>query len=232
MRGPYVERLNAGHVAKVEAGLERVASVVGFERAPSLADYLTHPRRYFDCIPETDPYGARDDVAYVGPLNALPGREPPEWPQAGHLDGPCVFAYLRGGPLADRLLSALGGVGARVLCVSTGTTPGVPATYRGQVRITRQTVDLTTAAREADLVVSYAPLGLLTQACIAGAPQLLAPTDMEKMLAAWRVTASGRGVTVQGSNRVSEALGAARQITIAPLQWNGAPGPWLERAFA
>jgi hypothetical protein len=73
MRGRYVERLNAAHVAKVEDGLARASSMLGIRRPPRLAQYLTYPRRYFDCVPQTDPYGARDDVTYVGPLNALPG---------------------------------------------------------------------------------------------------------------------------------------------------------------
>jgi UDP:flavonoid glycosyltransferase YjiC (YdhE family) len=231
MRGPYVERLNAAHVVKAEAGLSGAAAMLGSDIAPTLADYLTYPRRYFDCIPDTDPYGARDDVTYIGPLNALPGREPPKWPESGTTGGPRVFAYLRGGPLARPLLNALGDIGARVLCVSTGQPPDIPAAHNGHMHVTRSPLDLSAAAREADLVVSYAPLGLLTQACIAGAPQLLAPTDTEKMLASRRVMAAGRAVVVRRAAGLTQALGAARRIAIAPPRWGGAPTGWLDAAL-
>jgi UDP:flavonoid glycosyltransferase YjiC (YdhE family) len=108
----------------------------------------------------------------------------------------------------------------------------VAATRNGHVRVTCHPVDLQTAARKAELVVSYAPLGLLTQACIAGVPQVLAPMDVEKMLAARRVMATGRGVVVRRADRVSQAVEAAGEIDIAPLRWDAPSARWLQGVLA
>jgi UDP:flavonoid glycosyltransferase YjiC (YdhE family) len=227
MRGPYIDRLNAQHVSLAESALASIARKVGIDVAPTLADHLTFPRRFFDCIPQADPYGERDDVTYIGPLSALPGCEEPAWPEGTQEGRVKVFAYLRASPMTEPLLGALADIGANVLCVSGGQAFDVPTSSAGPIRVTRRPVNLTSAVRQADLVVSYAPLGLLSRARIEGKPQLLAPIDTEKVLGARRQQSSGAAVIVERADAVPRALATAMQIAVPPVAWSEPVGNWM-----
>ena len=228
MRGPYIDRLNAQHVSAVGTALGRVAEKLGVAASGmSLDGYLTYPRRYFDCIPQTDPYGERDDVTYVGPLNRLAGCEAPQWPE--RRGGPTVFAYLRGAPMTQPLLEALARIEASVLCVVGGHPIDVPAAMAGRIHVSRRPVLLDEAVRQADLVVSYAPLGLLTHARLHGKPQLLMPSDLEKTLGARRLQASRAAVVVQRAQALGDALSTALAARISPVNGQPPPKDWMYR---
>ena len=215
-------------MSAVEAALRRIAEKLGMAASgTSLNGYLTYPRRYFDCIPQTDPYGERDDVTYVGPLNGLAGCEAPQWPE--QRSGPTVFAYLRGGPMTQPVLEALARIEASVLCVAGGKSFDVPATMAGRIHVSRRPVRLDEAVRQADLVVSYAPLGLLTHAHLHGKPQLLMPADLEKTLGARRLQASRAAVVVQRAEAVGDALSTALAARIPPVNWQPPPKDWMYR---
>lgn len=225
MRGPYVEHVNTRHIAQATQALQATARQAGAIRPPTLAGYLTYPRRLFDCIPETDPYGERDDVTYIGPLNALPALNEPQWPENDNRKEFNVFAYLRGCAMTQPLLQALADAKASVLCVSGGRPLDLPPGLRRRVRISDAAVNVDAAVAAADLVVSYSPLGLTTLARMYRKSQLLAPTDTEKLMLATRLEKANSGMTVLNAAAVTTALAQARALDpspCAPLSRHGA----------
>lgn len=185
---------NAARVAQVSGHIEQVARQHAGSPRSSLAHILMHPRRIFECIPESDPYGPRSDGLWVGPLGAHDDAVDVAWPATGPGQRR-VFAHVRAMAGAAELLDELQRSGAATLCMWRDASDAVLERFReSNVRIVRKPVRLDQLLREADAVVNQGSTALVCQTLLAGKPQLIMPTDFEKLKVAQRVAVSGAGV--------------------------------------
>lgn len=184
---------NAAKVAQLSAHIEQVARQHTGLRSSSLAAILLHPRKIFECIPETDPYGPREDGLWVGPLGSHQDTVDVPWPDS-RLNRRHVFAHLRTIAGATELLDELRLSDAVTLCVCRDASDEMMERYRNtSVRIVRQPLRLERVLPEADAVVNQGSTALVCHTLLAGKPQLIMPTDFEKLKVAQRVAESGAG---------------------------------------
>lgn len=203
MRGPMLEERNRRRVQLLDESIAAVGAALGAGRGLSLERWLSYPARWYDCIPETDPYGPRVDGVYVGPIGAPTETVRAQWPgKAG--SAMRVFAYLRSTTQARRVLRALSSAAAQVVCVWPGAPDGEADRWSGLgVNVVDRPVDLAQVLPRCDAVVNYGSTTLVCQSLLAGKPQLMLPTDIEKWMVAGRVHRQGAGVVLH--SRASEA---------------------------
>jgi len=197
VRGPMLDRRNAQQVAQLDRSIDSVARSLGRATGSSLNALLRYPTRWYDCTEEADPYGPRSDGVYVGPTGQPEQAVQVDWPE-GAADAPKVFVYLRDEAQVNAVLQALGRAGARVICAWPGASASALAQRRGPSRtVVGCAIDLSTVLQECDTVVNYGSTTLVNQALLAGKPQLMLPTDVEKWLVARRVAAQRTGIVAR-----------------------------------
>jgi hypothetical protein len=224
---------NAERVQRVSANIARVAQSLPGAPASSLQAILKHPRKIFECIPEADPYGARANALWVGPLGAHLDAVDVPWPESW-LCRRRVFAQMRTMGGATELLDELLLTDAVTLCVWRDAPPEVMARYRNtSVRVLRHPVRLERVLPEADAVVNQGSTALVCQTLLAGKPQLIVPSDFEKLTVARRVAQSG-AASLWNPTKVG-AHEAVRQLLHTPTHAEAArsiaqryPAHWLE----
>ncbi|KQP47732.1 glycosyltransferase [Pseudorhodoferax sp. Leaf274] len=183
-------RRTAERVDRVSDTIAQVGQRLGGPHASSLPHILRHPRRVFECIPETDPYGPRHEGLWVGPLAAHHDTVDVPWPESWQRRR--VFAHLRSGAGATELLDELQLSDAVTLCVWRDAPDEVLARYRHtSVRVLREPLHLGRVLADADAVINQGSTALVSQSLLAGKPQLILPADFEKLKVAQRVAACG-----------------------------------------
>jgi len=195
-RGPRLERINAQKLAKISGVLAQVGQDVMGRHGPSLEDYFHYPIKVYDGIPQTDPYGPREDGIYVGPLVNLQA-DAVSWPDQAVSQArvPKLFAYLREISNINEWLDALSRVQASTLCVWPDATDNLIARHsNSRLRIVRHPVSLSQALAQADAVLNYGSTTTVAQVLLAGKPQLMLPQDVEKTLVARKVVQQGAGL--------------------------------------
>ena len=199
---------NAARVAQVSATVTRVAERYAGQRHVTLETILLHPGKVYECIPETDPYGPRDGGLWVGPLGQHRDTVDVPWPESW-LRPRRVFAHLRTMPGAEELLDELRLTDAVTLCFWRDAPDAVMERFRNtSVRIVRQPLQLDRVLGEADAVASYGSTALVCRALLAGKPQLVIPTDFEKLKVAQRLAFSGAGTLWRAAEgRACDAVG-------------------------
>jgi hypothetical protein len=214
-------RRTAERAARVSETIATVGRRFDGPRGSSLEKILRHPRRVFECIPETDPYGPRADGLWVGPLATHRDTVDVPWPESWQRRR--VFAHLRGGPGATSLLDELQLSDAVTLCVWRDAPDEVLARYRNtSVRVLRQPLHLGRMLADADAVINQGSSALVCHALLAGKPQLVLPADFEKLKVAQRVAASGAAALWNPAEcTASEAL---RRLLHAPALGEAARG--------
>lgn len=169
-------------------------------------------------FPELDHYGARQNAVYVGPLSSVSDAAAVPWPDAS---GKRVFAYLRPSvPGFEPLLSALAEVDAWTLCVAPGIAQDVMQRFASsRLKILTRPVALDMTLKAADLAVVYGT-GTMTDALMAGIPQLMTPQVVEQMLVAQRIEAMGAGILWKAprSRETASACLEAALCSTAPRQ--------------
>lgn len=195
VRGPYLERLNAQKIEQLEQTVSRVSRTLG---APGLrlADFMAWPSVVIDGIAETDPYGPRSRAIYIGPFMRNEAVHEPYWPMQQHGEtGKRVFVYLRGKQTVP-VLEALSSLGHSTCCLWPDASKYELSRFRGpRVQITREPLHLQMALSYADAVINYGSSGVLSATLLAGKPQLMLPTDREKLMFSHRVVRQGAGIT-------------------------------------
>lgn len=180
----------AERVARLSDTIAQVGQRFGGPHASSLSLILRHPRRVFECIPETDPYGPRHDGLWVGPLATHAETVDVPWPESWQRRR--VFAHLRSSAGASALLDELQLSDAVTLCVWRDAPDEVLARYRHTcVRVLRQPLHLGRVLADADAVIHQGSTALVSHCLLAGKPQLILPADFEKLKVAQRVAACG-----------------------------------------
>lgn len=216
VRGPMLEQRNRERLDALDRSFAAAGRAFGLSRQLSLARWLAYPRRWYDCIAETDPYGPRDDGVYVGPIGRPPERVRIAWPT---VPGPSkkVFMYLRFGEQVETVLGALPKDEVQVLCAWPGVADAEAEKHRREnVTIVGDPVDLDSVLPQADWVVNYGSTTFVCQALLVGKPQLMLPTDAEKWLVARRVHAQAAGVALSGRAGIDEvrrSLARLREVT-------------------
>ncbi len=200
VRGPYLWQQAAAQVQTVERTLHTVAASLALSTCASLRGLIEYPHRLMDCVEESDPYAVHRSPSdtrrdYVGPLGEGPDAAAAQWPASR--GSRRVFAYLRGEhPHFRTVLSALAQANASVLCVWPDASEAAIAPFAAEprMRIVREPVQAAAALAQADAVVNYASSTFVGQTLLAGKPQLMLPTDHEKVMVGGRVASLGLGV--------------------------------------
>lgn len=206
-------RRTAERAGRLSETIAEVGLRFGGPRGSSLAKILRHPRRVFECIPETDPYGPRDDGLWIGPLAAHHDTVDVPWPQSWQRRR--VFAQLRSGIGATALLDELQLSDAVTLCVWRDAPDEVLRRYRHtSVRVLREPLHLGRVLADADAVINQGSTALVSHALLAGKPQLILPADFEKLKVAQRVAASGAAALWNPAD--CSAREAVRRLLHAP----------------
>jgi hypothetical protein len=195
---------NKQTVRAINASFLQVGKRLNFNSRPTLHDVLRHPTRVFDCIPELDPYGLREENAhYVGPIlktnvSGGPAADLPRtsWHWPGSAGAFNIFVYVRDESLCGDLIEAIQGE-ANVICFAPTATPEtIRALSRRNVCISTRAAHLPQVLPACDLVITYGAANTSAQALLAGVPLLVLPQDGEKQLIANCVAQVGAGLSL------------------------------------
>lgn len=198
VRGPYLERVNVHKIEQLAQTVNRVGRALGGADL-HLGDFVAWPSLVIDGLPETDPYGARSKANYIGPFALSAGTQAPSWPEGGAAaeggKSKRVFVYLRGKETA-LVLEALQSLGLDTCCLWPDAPEEALKRFSTKTtRITREPQNLQMALDQADAVINYGSSGVLNATLLAGKPQLMLPTDMEKLMFSRRVERRGAGLS-------------------------------------
>lgn len=199
MRGPWVDAGNQQRHDALSARIAKVADLLVGRSDVTLSAVLEHPRRWFDCVVETDPYGSlrpgRPGDIYIGPQGCPPETAEVTWSAAARTQSPRALVYLRGSTTPAMVLAALASHGAQVICAwpEARAVDIELAARRGQI-VAAGPIKIDRALQESDWVVNYGSSAFVCQSLLAGKPQLLLPSDTEKYLVARTVQSINAGV--------------------------------------
>ena len=184
---------------RVLRSIAKACLFTGYEPIRRVADLYATDAPLLATLPEVDCFGPRpkgqggQGARYVGPLYAEDIGRVMAWPRGGRR----VFAYLRGGYMRGRepltaVLDALQRSGAAVISSVHDADEELLARYSSDtMQVSAEPVKLEPLLADADLIVSYAGAGLLSQALLAGVPLLLLPYFREQELNALAVERHG-----------------------------------------
>ncbi len=213
-RGPMLDQRNAAQVAVVNQALLKTGLPSTLLATP-LHALLNHPTRWYDCLSVTDPYGPRSDGTYIGPQSGLSDCVRMAWPE-GEPASKKVLVYLRREPVLLEVLQALSALNARVIAYWPAATPQALTSLEQAGRsISPQALDMQVMLPECDAVVNHGSAGLASQTLLAGKPQLMLPSDVEKHLIAQRVVCCGGGTLLKIGARSVQIQPALEQLLSA-----------------
>jgi len=135
---------------------------------------------------ELDPFGPRQDVEYLGPLDdSMPGDEV-TWSGDRRAR---IFAYLKPHyPGFVPILSALEAAAGQAIVVAPGLiATQAQALSKPNVLVLPRAVTLAPLLADCDLCLGHAGLGLTSKALVAGVPTAMLPIQLEQFLIARRV---------------------------------------------
>lgn len=184
-----------------------VARRLGRPVLERLGELFARTVRIFASFAELDHYGERAGEDYAGVFYQLQATETAKWSVDA---GKRIFAYIR--PEMPGFLNALAALresGAAVLCVAPGISES-QATYLSsdQMHVLHRPIAVTPLLHDADVVVGYGSIGLMTQSLLAGVPVLAIPQNVEQYLCSVRMGAIGSGLMV-GIERSQEEISGA-----------------------
>jgi UDP-N-acetylglucosamine:LPS N-acetylglucosamine transferase len=213
---PGFEDVSAKNATAADAQALQSANRVleAYQATPltSLCDLFRTERRWLTTFAELDQYGPRPQEIYVGPIGTVDRGEPVKWPQGFRHR---VLAYLRPG-IADpvRILRALSEEkDAAVICAAPGMPPEISeGLARPGFQFVPRPVNFQALLSQASVFVSYAPAGSVTQALLAGVPQLMVPMHVEAQMTAVRVESLGAGLMLRGEATEREIAAALRRV--------------------
>lgn len=147
-------------------------------------------------FPEFDHYDRQGKISYWGYVGNADMGEAPTWPG---LPGKKIFAYLRANAKHfTEAVNALINARQPTLLYCPDAPPQLQQNLRSYPHILHvtQPINLIPAAREADLLVTYAAFSTTAGFIHAGKPCLLLPGHLEQFLFARRVEECGFGLVI------------------------------------
>lgn len=173
--------------AEITASLNAALGALDVPEVAFIGQLFEAKARVLFSIPELDPYEARSDVEYWGPIEAAAGVQP-EWPPGG---GKKIFAYLGNFPTRGALLDAVAAIGQPALvCASGMDAAACAALSRGTLRLSPRLFDVGRVLDECDLVITHGGT-LACSALLAGKPMLTLPLHLEQQLTATKIQSLG-----------------------------------------
>ncbi len=181
--------------ARALAAANSVLARFGGTSLTALRDLVANSTRLLATFPELDHYGERTDAQYIGPLLGHLKAPRVEWPEEG--GAAKFFACLRPDTSnVQSILSALGAVDGRVVCVASGFSRAQLQRFaKRHIRFCLAPVDLD-ALLDADLCITYGAEGTVLRFLMAGVPQLISPWHVETYMAARRIEENGLGARI------------------------------------
>ena len=202
--------------SRVNSVLREVLRSVGVAEPIMVRDVLTYPALLLDCVPETDPYGPRMDGVYAPFLSRAATDPVPIWPLTSSAKASFrVFVYMRDERVLPSLLDFLLSVDAAVLCFWPGYAPNMYSLQAPGLAIHTSPVGLAHVFEQASLIVGYGSVGISTRAVLAGLPQLVFPTDVEKLMVGRRIQQQGLGVCLEPGWNIHQLRQAYERIRLA-----------------
>ena len=161
---------------RVAADINSALAALGISPIANYPEVMAAERRFVFSVPPLDPYdGLRNEPLY-GSLHRVP-------PPSDDKRRDCVFAYFRGRWARDpRLVAALSTLreGRFVLAGATPEARAIAA--RGGSVVTDVVLPLAEVLPRTRLIVHYGGGALVLEALLAGIPQIILATDIEKHL--------------------------------------------------
>lgn len=194
-----VSAAEAAEVTSIEDSMHQALKAGGI-LSPSikLRDLLSHSSLLLDCIPQTDPYGSRKNTIYAPFLSTPEHATIADWPQTNSgRETHRVFAYVRDRVIAAPLLDFFLRSGSSVVCLWPGYEPHFYHPSGPGLAIFTELLDLSALFEQTSLVVGYGSVGLSTRAVLAKIPQLVLPSDIEKLMVGHRIQQQGLGICLE-----------------------------------
>lgn len=178
--------------------INEVAKAFGRASFDCVGELFANPSALITSFPELDPFGPRDDAHYVGPVKAAGRFTEVEWLGTKPAR---VFAYLQPTMVGlDAILAGLRQPETEVVCVIPGALERIVSRYQSVAfRVFTSPVQLDGLLPNADAVVNYSSVGMVSSSLQAGAPMLLFPTFLEHQLTAARAARIGAAVVCLGA---------------------------------
>ena len=199
--GKYFEQRNATTVAALENCLDDIGRE--FRSRVSLRELFGSASRIFDCVAEADPHGPRSLDDYVGPLGRWQCTAEASWSRGAGLRK--AFAYLRERGAIEAFAAATAQRDWDVFCVSPGWR-GNAMPFGPNFTISAAPVNIELALHDCDAVFNYGSSTMVSQTIIAGRPQLMMPSDIEKWTIASKVEKHGLGMLVLPTGDLGTAI--------------------------
>lgn len=174
-------------LAHLNAGLQ----ACGGKPAATVAEALLGSDSFVQSFEEFDHAYERPGADYLGAWPSAEFGVAPLWSDGA---GPRVFAYLDPAVLLDELLVAAAANGVRLCLHAPGAGPEVIAAWP-DVAWMHEPVDLKRAAQEADAFLCNANINSMMAFLLAGKPQLVVPSTLEKYLVGRRLEILGAGLS-------------------------------------
>lgn len=192
--GVQAERRNDTRLATLNQNIRHAARLCAGRTDVSAESFFDYPRKVFDGVAETDPYGPRVMQWKVGPLGAPPHVLRAEWLEA-RAQRKRVLVCMRAMPGGIQLLDALARRDLDTLCAWPHASAEVLSRFHAsRVRIVPCALALDLLLPQADAVVSYGPSTFVCASLLAGKPQLMLPMDVEKEAISQCVARRGAGI--------------------------------------
>ena len=181
----------------------------------------------FGTFAELDHYGQRKDACYVGSIHGLSHAAEISWPSGV---GQRVVVYLRSLQQATvEVITALAKLHVSAICVIPGADAQFKAKYQSDaITIVEHPVALDSLFENADALIGYASVGVMTEALLKGVPILMIPTTVEQYLVAKRAEAIGVGILISGvpdRDRIHTAIASL----LSEARFKDSAGKFAER---
>jgi hypothetical protein len=151
----------------------------------------------FATFVELDHYGQRRGACYVGSIHGINHAAEILWPSA---DRRRVMVYLRTHHQAATLvMTALEELSVSAICVIPGADAQFKAKYQSEtILIVEHPVALAPLLENADALIGYGSVGVMTEALLKGVPLLMIPSTVEQYLVSKRAEEIGTGILIDG----------------------------------
>lgn len=169
------------------------------------------PKSVLASFSELDHYGVRENVVYTGSIYGIELADKVEWKNNS---GPKILAYLRLNQKATGdALSALAMAGKQTICIVPGISQEQAGKYASpKLSIYSRPVALAPLLANADVMINYGGLGVISETLLAGVPMILIPAMVEQYLVSNKVEMMGAGILLREARSESDLLEALRKM--------------------